>query len=139
VGERLCRFAEELGTRFGSIAEVDRSDGLSVSLTPGDGGLAVCWFDTGSELQVETLGGPGGRWELARTEVDAEFLEDVVRSVVAGRVEEVFGGSGRSRVLVTLTDGSTATETGYTGLRSLLPRPGWPRRGRRVKYGAYSG
>ncbi|GIM95018.1 hypothetical protein Ato02nite_068110 [Paractinoplanes toevensis] len=47
-------------------------------------------------------------------------------SVVAGRVSEVFAYR-RSRVTVTLPDGSAAVETGYDGLTACLPLPLWPR------------
>jgi hypothetical protein len=87
-------------------------------------------------LQVEA-GHWGGQWELDRDEAAVDFMEDLVRSVVAGRVVEVFG-PGRSRVEVTLSDGSRAVETGGDGLRGLLPSPGWKSRGHRIRYAPYS-
>ena len=64
------------------------------------------------------------------------FLEDVARSVIAGRVREVMA-RGRSRVAVTLADGSAETETGYEGLAGCLPLPLWRRWSRAVQYAAY--
>lgn len=141
VCQRLDRLAGDLAVAWPDDVEVHRGATLDVELRPRRAAtLPLCWFDDGESLQVETLGGPGGRWELDRTEADAVFLEDLVRSVVAGRVVEVFGGRDRSRVVITLSDGSTATETGYAaGPRSLVPRPGWRRRGKRVQYAPYGG
>ena len=65
---------------------------------------------------------------------DVNFLTDVVRSVIAGRISEVLGPN-RSRVEVTLSDGTTAVETGYS---SLLLNPGWRRRGQKVQYAPYA-
>jgi hypothetical protein len=84
--------------------------------------LAVTWLDVGEELQIQA-GHGGGPWELGRNPEDVDFLEDVARSVIAGRVVEVFGPN-RSRVEVTLADGTQAVETGYNGLRACLPKPG---------------
>lgn len=118
------------------VAEVRRTDPHLVELAPrNERSVGVVWFDTGDELQVETLGDRGGRWELDRTEADAEFLEGVVRAAVAGRVTEVFGPK-RSAVTVTFEDGTTDTEVGY-GPGAWLPSPGWRRRGRRVQYEPY--
>lgn len=145
VRQRLEALASELQERFGDAVELHRSGGplpltggLFVEMRPPtDGPLAVWWFDDLDGLQVETDGGPGGRWELGRTEDDAAFLEDLVRSIVAGRAEEVFGPDERSHVTVTLADGTTAAATGSVGLSGLRPRLGWKRRGRRVKYEAW--
>ena len=46
--------------------------------------------DTELVLQVSA----GGRWELERTSDSVVFIEQVVMSVMAGRVEEVFGPDG---------------------------------------------
>jgi hypothetical protein len=56
--------------------------------------------------------------------------------VIAGRVTEVFAYR-RSRVTVTLEDGSTESETGYDGLTAWLPLPLWPRWSRTVRYLPY--
>ncbi len=77
-----------------------------------------------------------GRWEPGRTAQAMDVLEDVVRSVVAGRVSEVVAGD-RSRGEVTLADGSVAAETVSTGLRSLLPKPFGRRWVQRIEYSPY--
>lgn len=124
VGQRLASFAEELAASLPGMVEVEANDALAVVLHPKrPDALGLAWHDDGEGLQVETLGGPGGRWELGRTEADAALLEDIVRSVVAGRVVEVFGGPDRSRVSVTLAAGTTEVETGYEGLSGFLPVP----------------
>jgi hypothetical protein len=119
-------------------AEVRWEEPHSITLIPrNERALAVSWFDTGDELQVETVGdGNGGRWELPRDDAHAEFLEDVVRAVVAGRVTEVFGVR-RSAVTVTFADGTTDMDTGYGFGSGCLPMFGWKRRGRLVRYGPY--
>jgi len=138
---RLAALADDLERTLGESAVVERQQrgGQDVAVTPvRRGALGVSWFDTGDDLQVETGNGLGGRWELGRDDDDAAFLEDIVRSVVAGRVVEVSAGD-RSRVEVTLTDGTVAAETGSVGFRSLLPKPGWKRSGGRVEYAPYLG
>ena len=136
VSRRLEALSAEMRARFGDAVVVHRTGGgQCVEMTPRkEGALALYWFDTGVELQVETGGGLGGRWELGRSEGDAAYLEDIVRSVVAGQVEEVFGPGGRSRVTVTLADGVKDAETGFVGLAGCLPRPGWKRLGRHIQY-----
>ncbi len=139
IAVRLSALADDLERTLGASAVVERQQrgGQDVAVMPlRPGAVGVSWFDTGDELQVETGNGLGGRWELGRDEADAAFLEDIVRSVVAGRVVEVSAGD-RSKVEVTLADGTVATETGGVGLRSLLPKPGWKRSGERVEYAPY--
>ena len=79
----------------------------------------------------------GGNW--AESEEDAAYLESIVRSVVAGQVEEVFGPGDRSRVTVTLADGTKDAGTGFVGLSGCLPRPGWKRLGRHIQYQPWDG
>lgn len=152
VSDRLEALAAQMKDRFGDAVQVRRTGGggrrdghgavgLDVEMTaPSKDALSVCWFDTGNALQVQVGCGPGGRWELGRSPADVNFLQDVVASVVAGRVEQVSGPAhNRSRVSVTLADGTQAHETGYTGPSGCLPRPGWKRRGHRVSYQAWDG
>jgi hypothetical protein len=141
VAVRLEGLANDLERTLGASAVVVRQQpgGRDVVVTPvRRDALGVSWFDTGEELQVETANGLGGCWELGRDEEDAAFLDNIVRSVVAGRVLEVSAGD-RSRVEVTLADGSVAVQTGRVGLRSLLPKPGWKRSSERVQYAPYEG
>ncbi len=142
VRQRLQALVSEMQARFGNAVTVrrvgghpDDADGLDVEMTPStEGALALSWFDTGEYLQVKTGGGPAGRWEMERTDEDAAYLEDIVRSVVAGRVVEVLGSANRSHITVTLSDGTEEVATGYAVGPGCLPRPGWKRKGRRVQY-----
>jgi hypothetical protein len=140
IAERLARLADDIKQVLGDRVHVEHEPDLfsgAWTLEPvNKRSLAVTWLDFGWDLQVETLGGPGGRWELSRTTEDADFLEDLVRSVVAGRATEV-RVANRSRVTVTLSDGRRATETGYDGLAGCLPIPLWPRWGHKVRYEPY--
>jgi hypothetical protein len=82
-------------------------------------------------------GHEGGWWELGRMDYDVDFIEDVVRSVIAGRAGETFAPR-RSRVDVTLGDGTVVHETGRDGCLSVLgPLVGWTRWGRQVRYLPY--
>jgi hypothetical protein len=140
VALRLVRLADDLEAELGDCATVERlahGEGLNgTRVTPPHlNALPLAWLDFGDALQVEA-GHNGGRWELGRDSDDLDFLEDVARSVVAGRVVEVFGPS-RSRVEVTLSDGSLSTETGYSSPGGCLPLPGWTKLGRRIHYSPY--
>lgn len=109
----------------------------AVSITPfRHDALAVYWMEVDYDELIVQAGHNGGRWELDFTHGDAGFIEDVTRSVIAGRVVETFGWR-RSRVEITLTDGQITRETGGKGFLSLIPLPGWPRLGRRTHYGPY--
>lgn len=138
VRQRLEALRRELQRELAEVARVEGDQSGSVELRPtNDRAVAVAWSDWGNELQVETLGGVGGRWELGREEADVAFVEEAVRAAVDGRVHEVFG-ENRSTVTLTLSDGSTATATGYgSGLSGCLPSLGWRRRGRTVQYEPY--
>ena len=139
---RLWTFAKDLEQSLGDAAQVEHDDaewysGCIIRPSRGDA-LGIQWVEFGSEVVLATTGGLGGRWELGRTDADMEFLENVVHSVIAGRVVEV-SAVDRSRVEVTLPDGTVAVEVGSSGCRSLLPKPGWQRRGRRTEYAPYEG
>lgn len=99
------------------------------------GNRSLTWFESATDgpgSLVLQLGDLGGRWELDVTHEDVQFLEDVAGSVIAGRAEETFG-PGRSCMTVTLHDGEVVRQEGG-GLLSLMPAPGWRRRGRTVTY-----
>lgn len=99
---------------------------MSVRVTPvRDGARSFGWTEFGDEIIVQ-IGEVGGRWELTTVAGDLAFLADLVTSVIAGRVSESFGDR-RSRVAVTLADGSTAVETGFDGLTAIRFRPRWSR------------
>ncbi|MDG4789206.1 hypothetical protein O7626_25295 [Micromonospora sp. WMMD1102] len=108
----------------------DAEGGFVVDVVPRRvGARRVSWGDFGVGIVVQ-VGDFGGRWELGGDEEDVAYLEDIVRSVVAGRVVEIFGVR-RSRVVVILADGTREVETGYEGPAGCLPMPLWPRWSRR--------
>lgn len=115
VSARSLHFAQTLSGELAGVAEVtisETSPGISVDVVPRcDGARSVSWADFGSEIVVQ-VGDLGGQWEIGGDDEDLAFLEDIVRSVIAGRVSEVFAVA-RSRVVVTLDDGSHEAETGY--------------------------
>jgi hypothetical protein len=140
ITHRLRLFADALERELSATARVERGDlgleggGYTVGLQPARAGaMAVSWTDFGDELGL--YAGTRGWWELDRDHDAVAFIEDVVRSVIAGRVYEVLGPA-RSRLVVTLSDGSQTHDTGYDAL-GLLPLPLWPRWGRRVSYTPY--
>lgn len=139
---RLKDLAGDLQRSLGAAATVKTDDDYpwaAAELWPVRAdALGVSWIEFGNEVVLSTARGLGGRWELDRSAESMDFLEDVVRSVVAGRVVEVTAGD-RSRIEVTLSDGSVAVETGRVGIRSLLPKPDWQRWGRRIEYAPYLG
>jgi hypothetical protein len=139
--QRLARLADDLETALGDSAVVQCADlrhsdagAVQTTVIPvRQDALSVTWLDFGNGLQVEA-GHNGGRWELSRDLDAVTFIENVARSVVAGRAVEIFGPR-RSRVEVTFPDGTVAAETGSQGL--VLPLRGWRKRGRRVGYAPY--
>jgi hypothetical protein len=137
---RLAQLADELEGTLADAASVERTEtpvGPAVRIIPvRASALAVSWIWFGDEVTLETLGGPGGRWQLGSSQQDLDMFEAIVRSVVAGRVEEV-RAAGRSRVKVTLADGTRLSETGYVAGPGCLPLPFWNRWGRRTCYTAY--
>ena len=135
IAGQLVAFANRLREELEGVAtlEVTHSPAKGWTLVPNsDLAVAVAWMDWDDYLQVEVLGGQGGRWELGRSDSDVAFVTGVVDAVVAGRVSETFGRR-RSKVTVTFVDGSTTSETGYK-LSGCLPQPFWRRRGKQVHY-----
>lgn len=135
---RLDAFATGLRTRLVGVASLtDEPLGRrSWLLTPNrQDAVGVAWNDWGDALQVQIMGGHGGRWELGREIADLDFLFGVVEAVVEGRVTEVFGRK-RSQVSVTLADGTIARETGY-GPGGCMPQLRWRRGGLTKRYSAY--
>lgn len=130
--------ARELAAELGDAATVDIeafADGISVTMKPVDpAARSIWWVDFAGNVVLQA-GEQGGRWELDLP-MDLEFMGDLARSVIAGRVVEVFA-RGRSRVTVTLADGSSETETGYDGCAGCLPLPFWRHWSRAVHYAAY--
>ena len=135
----LGQVLSDLEEVLAKIADVDRDTDetgmVIVKVTPRNPeALPITWICQGSEITLQA-GRYGGMWELSRADDDIAFMQRVIRSITAGRVRETFGPK-RSRVDVTLEDGTTVAETGY---ESWLPRPGWRRRGRTVAYKSYTG
>lgn len=131
--------AHRLAVELDGVAEIEigrTGSGLAVQVTPHrSGARPIEWTDFGDEIVVQ-VGDIGGRWELSAEAADLAFMQDLVMSVIAGRVSEVFAYR-RSRVTVTLPDGSAEVETGYDGLTACLPLPLWPRWSRTTRYLPY--
>ncbi|OII22949.1 hypothetical protein [Frigoribacterium sp. MCBA15_019] len=86
---------------------------------------------------VIELGRIGGRWELGYDSGDLALAKALLGAAAAGNVIETTA-LGRSKVDVTLTDGTIVTETGYDGcLTILIPLPGWKTWGRTTRYEPY--
>ncbi|MEU9824991.1 hypothetical protein [Micromonospora chersina] len=132
-------FARQLAKELAGAAtvEVDSIEGgISVDVTPRNpNARAFGWTDFSEEL-ILGVGDYGGRWELEAGPEDVALLEDIARSVVAGRVREV-SAPGRSAVSVTLADGSVETEIGGEAPAGCLPLPFWRRWSRSVQYAPY--
>lgn len=137
----LSQFADDLELSLGRSAVVERCNDLvlrGVTVTPTRvDALAFGWVEFGDEIVLETMGGPGGRWELGSTDDDLALLTDVAQSVIAGRVVKVFGHR-RSRVTVTLANGQKLVEQGAYPPGGCLPIPLWTKWGRKVRYAPYS-
>lgn len=132
--------ARGLAAELGELATVDIgpvAEGIGVTVRPvNPAARDFGWVDFAGDVVLQ-IGEQGGRWELEMPH-DLEFLAELARSVIAGRVVEVFARR-RSAVTVTLADGSTETEVGYDGLGGCLPLPFWRRWSRTVHYAAYRG
>ncbi|MET8090385.1 hypothetical protein [Micromonospora sp. NPDC005220] len=132
--------ATRLAHELAGAAEVKVENlqwGLSVTITPTNPhARAFGWADFEDEIVLQ-VGEYGGRWKLRPVPEDLAFLDDVARSVVAGRVREVLARK-RSLIEVVMPDGSVETEAGYEGLAGCLPLPAWRRRSRSVQYAPYS-
>ncbi len=140
--KRLRQLADRLERSLGEAAAIENDTstvpGSLVRITPTrNDALGLVWIELRYGVVLETSGGPGGRWELSRSEEDIDFLEDIVESVIAGRVVEVFGPA-RSRVTVTLADGRTFSERGAVASEGCLPMPLWTKWGRKVHYAPYA-
>lgn len=138
AGSVLAGLADEVLDRFGSSVTVrseEVTDRISTtSIEPArPGALSVSWVLMGDQEIVLNAGRVGGHWEVLQEPQNLTFVRDLIFSVAAGRVMEIFG-PGRSQVEVTLADAAVVTSTGYQGAVGSLPAPGWRRRGRRVTY-----
>jgi hypothetical protein len=131
--------ARQLAKELAGVGEVEVDDiegGISVSVTPHNpDARAFGWTDFSYGL-ILGVGDHGGRWELEVGPEDIALLEDIARSVIAGRVREVLA-PGRSAVSVRLADGSVETEIGGEAPAGCLPLPFWRRWSRSVQYAPY--
>ncbi|MEV4661074.1 hypothetical protein AB0J85_03910 [Micromonospora echinofusca] len=133
------KIARQLASELVGVATVEIDGikcGISVGITPRNpDARAFGWTDFSDELILQ-VGDYGGRWELEAGPEDVAMLEDIVRSVIAGRVREVFA-PGRSAISVTLADGSVETEIGGEAPAGCLPLPFWRRWSRSIQYAPY--
>jgi hypothetical protein len=132
-------FARRLARELQGVATVEIEDiegGRSVSVTPTNpNACAFVWADFSDGLVIQ-VGEYGGRWELEAAPEDVALLEDIARSVIAGRVREV-RAPVRSAVSVRLADGSLDTEIGSDAPVGCLPLPFWRRWSRSIQYAPY--
>lgn len=123
---RLADFVGVLKAELGSSVTIETGPVgpyLSVSLAPcRPGAMGIEWLQ--SDCEIILMVDSGGRWELGPNEEDMDFLEDIVRSVIFGRVT-IAKGQQRSHVEVTLADGTLEQWTRVQGLGALLPQRGW--------------
>lgn len=134
---RLRQLLTDVEARFGTAIDAEQEDDEWWTVQPlRPDSVGVTWHfegDGGIDLQVLTESALGGQWELRNIdEGDLSWVEDMVWSVAAGRVEELLG-PGRTTLRITLADGSAVEETG-SGLVGLIPVPGWRGRADRKQY-----
>lgn len=133
------KVARQLAKELAGAATVEVNSiegGILVNVTPSNpDARAFGWTDFSEEI-VLAVGDYGGRWELEAGPEDLALLEDIARSVIAGRVREVFA-PGRSAVSIMLADGSVETEIGGDVPVGCLPLPFWRRWSRSVHYAPY--
>ncbi len=141
IAQRLAQLATQLQMELGDAATVttesDNMRGIETAITPvREDALSVAWNDFGDQLSL-CAGHNGGWWDwVVRDGEGVQFIEDMVRAIIAGEAVEVFG-LRRSTVQVTMPDGDVIEETGHDFPLGIVPLPGWRRRGRRVRYAPY--
>lgn len=132
-------FARHLAKELAGVATVKVDDiegGITVGVTPRKPDARAFGWTNFSDDIIMGIGDHGGRWELGAGPEDVALLRDIARSVIAGRVSEVFA-PGRSAVSVTLADGSVETEIGGEAPIGCLPLPFWRRWSRTIHYAPY--
>ncbi|MFI6258854.1 hypothetical protein ACIBCL_22510 [Micromonospora zamorensis] len=134
------KIARQLAEELAGVATVKVDSiggGITVDVTPRNpNARAFGWTDFSDEI-ILGIGDRGGRWELGAGPEDVALLQDIARSVIAGRAREVFA-PGRSAVSVTLADGSVETEIGGEAPIGCLPLPFWRRWSRSVHHAPYA-
>jgi hypothetical protein len=141
VAARLTGLAQAVTDELGEAVVIEKESIPNASievtrLVPHKNGVChVYWVEESSYGLILGVG-KGGRWELSRDLKAVELIERIVRSVIDGRVTEVFAPN-RSQVTVILDDGTPKISTEYRGLFALFPIPFWKHRGRTVTYERY--
>ncbi|MFF3867582.1 hypothetical protein [Micromonospora sp. NPDC001898] len=133
------KIARQLARELVGVATVDIDGiqaGISVNVIPRNpDARAFGWTDFSDQLILQ-VGDYGGRWELETGPEDLALLEDIARSVIAGRVREVLA-PGRSAISVMLADGAVETEVGGEAPVGCLPLPFWRRWSHSIQYAPY--
>ncbi|MFI1191859.1 hypothetical protein ACH4T9_01060 [Micromonospora sp. NPDC020750] len=131
--------ARQLARELVGVATVEIvgiKGGISVDVTPRNPDAhAFGWTDFSDQLILQ-VGDYGGRWELGAGPEDVALLEDIARSVIAGRVRQVLA-PGRSAISVMRADGTVETEVGGEAPAGCLPLPFWRRWSHSIQYAPY--
>lgn len=121
----LRQYEDQLRRSLVGRAHVERGVALDgsavewVEVDPDAGGAYLEWFERVDEsMGVEATF--GGRWELPWSLDGASQLRRIVDAVIAGRIT-TFDALGRSRVEVTLEDGSVLVSTCRDRVLGRLP------------------
>jgi hypothetical protein len=139
VSRRLLALADALEGELGPAVRVERdpSEGAVMLHPTRPDAMPVGWDDFEGQAVHLWLGPSGCWWEVGRSMEAVDSLEDLVRSVVAGRVEEILA-PGRSQIVVRLSDGSFDRYTNHDAPVGCLPLPRWPHWSRRLHYAPYA-
>jgi len=128
----LAQAVRSLRDDFPTFVEVSEGSPTTVWVTPRDEASPMYLIVLDYEF-VFGVGRGGCRWELALTQDDLGFFRRVWEAVISGEVVEVFGPA-RSRVSVSLQDGTTAQTSQADVPRGCLPVPLWTRNKKRTVY-----
>lgn len=101
----LVSVVQTVRDHYAGFVEVVDDSPVRVLVDPNAEACPMYLIDLGAEF-VFGVGRGGCRWELEFKPDDLGLLWEVWDAVVAGHVSEVFGPA-RSRVQVTLSDGTT--------------------------------
>ena len=109
VAAQLARFVQAVRDDLGEAVVIEKesipdSSVEATSVAPQrEGACTIYWLEVGSSELVLHVG-DGGRWRLNRDLNAVKLIERIGRSVIDGRVQEVFA-LGRSEVSVISTTG----------------------------------
>lgn len=141
VGRRLRLLVESVENQLGEAVSVQRQSPPNASveivrLEPSrPDACFAAWIEMGGSELILCVG-KGGRWELPRDVESVTFVEGAVEAVIDGRVVEVFA-PGRSRVTVTLGNGTQRSSVVANFPWGIIPLPYWRRWGKLVRYSHY--